>query len=159
LPPRWRRSEIPLSEAGSRGGAGVRRSQDDAGGCLPHSGRDLAGGGRPADRGLDRRLAPRHLPRGSRGKDRDVVNKKRSFNIVFLVLGLLALLFIQNRVKGQQAEVIPYSEFQKQLEAKNVDEVTVTNNEVSGSLKAPLPSGKTQFSTTRVDKDIADSLD
>jgi len=87
------------------------------------------------------------------------VNKKRGFNIVFLLLGIVALFFIQNRVQSSQAEVIPYSEFQKQLEKKNVDEVTVSNNEVKGSLKEPLPSGKTQFVTTRVDKDIADALE
>jgi cell division protease FtsH len=84
---------------------------------------------------------------------------KNRFNILYAVAAVLALLFIQDRVRTRQVEVIPYSEFQKQLEKKNVDEVTVTNNEVSGTLKEALPGGKKQFVTTRVDKDIADALD
>ena len=84
---------------------------------------------------------------------------KNRFNILYAVLAVLALLFIQDRVRTSQVEVLPYSEFQKQLEKKNVDEVTVTNNDISGTLKEPLPSGKKQFTTTRVDKDIAESLD
>src|SRR5262249_55402074 len=158
LPPRWRGSEVPLSEAGPGGGAGLRRPEDDAGGRGGDSGGTVAGRGSAADRCGDRPLAPGRRALAGRGKDRTVVTKNR-FNILYAVLAVLALLFIQDRVRSRQVEVLPYSEFQKQLDKKNVDEVTVTNNEVSGSLREALPDGKKQFVTQRVDKDIADALD
>jgi cell division protease FtsH len=54
--------------------------------------------------------------------------------------------------------VIPYSEFEKLLEKGDIKEVMVQDNYLIGTLRAPLPDGKTQFATTRVEMELADKL-
>jgi len=87
------------------------------------------------------------------------VNKTR-FNIAYALVAVLAVLFIQDWVRTTQSvAVIPYSEFQKLLDEKKVDEVTVGENQIKGTLKEPIQNGKTHFVTVKVDKDIAGALE
>ena len=87
------------------------------------------------------------------------MNKTR-FNIAYALVAVLAVLFIQDWVRTTQSvAVIPYSEFQKLLDEKKVDEVTVGENQIKGTLKEPIQNGKTHFVTVKVDKDIAGALE
>jgi len=87
------------------------------------------------------------------------VNKTR-FNIVYALVAVLAILFIQDWVRtSQTVAVIPYSQFQKLLEEGKVAEVTVGENQLRGTLKEPIQGGKTHFTTLRVDKDLAATLE
>jgi cell division protease FtsH len=87
------------------------------------------------------------------------VNKTR-FNIAYALIAVMAVLFIQDWVRTTQSvAVIPYSEFQKLLEQKKVGEVTVSENQIKGTLKEPIQGQKTNFVTLRVDKDIAAALE
>jgi len=87
------------------------------------------------------------------------VNKTR-FNIAYVLVAVMAVLFIQDWVRTSQAvAVIPYSQFQKLLDEKKVAEVTVGEDRIRGTLKEPIEGGKTRFSTFKVDKDIAAALD
>ncbi len=87
------------------------------------------------------------------------MNKTR-FNIAYVVVAVMAVLFIQDWVRTSQAvAVIPYSQFQKLLDEKKVTEVTVGEDRIRGTLKEPIEGGKTHFSTFKVDKDIAAALD
>jgi cell division protease FtsH len=58
-----------------------------------------------------------------------------------------------------QTETMPYSEFEQLVSAKQVSDVVVSANSIQGTLKSPLPDGKTQFATVRVDPAIADKLE
>jgi cell division protease FtsH len=88
------------------------------------------------------------------------VNNKTRFNIAYALIAVMAVLFIQDWVRTTQSvAVIPYSEFQKLLEQKKVADVTVSENQIKGTLKEPIQSGKTHFVTLRVDKDIAQALE
>jgi cell division protease FtsH len=77
---------------------------------------------------------------------------------IIAVLGLMLLHDVWSRV--QTVAPLPYSEFQKLLEDKKVEEVVLAGEEIRGRLKDPnkLPDGKTQFVTTRVEPDVADQL-
>ena len=87
------------------------------------------------------------------------MNKTR-FNIAYVLVAVMAVLFIQDWVRTSQAvAVIPYSQFQKLLDEKKVAEVTVGEDRIRGTLKEPIEGGKTRFSTFKVDKDIASALD
>ncbi|HEY3588435.1 MAG TPA: ATP-dependent metallopeptidase FtsH/Yme1/Tma family protein, partial [Myxococcaceae bacterium] len=86
------------------------------------------------------------------------MNKTR-FNIAYALIAVMAVLFIQDWVRTTQSvAVIPYSQFQKLLDDGKVAEVTVSENQLKGTLKEPIEGNKTHFATLRVDKDIAESL-
>ena len=87
------------------------------------------------------------------------MNKTR-FNIVYALIAVMAVLFIQDWVRTTQSvAVIPYSQFQKLLEEKKIADVTVGENQIKGTLKEPIEGGKTHFTTVKVDKDIASALE
>lgn len=69
--------------------------------------------------------------------------------IMFMVLG--------HQDKGQ-VKTIPYSEFQTELAQGHLDNITVSDNEITGSYKSPATGAPTQFTTDRVDPDLASSL-
>ncbi|MEX6508421.1 ATP-dependent zinc metalloprotease FtsH [Jiella sp. M17.18] len=55
-------------------------------------------------------------------------------------------------------ETIPYSQFDRLVAEDKVAEARVGSDQISGKLKAPLPSGNSDFVTMRVDPAIADRL-
>ncbi|MBV9633581.1 MAG: ATP-dependent zinc metalloprotease FtsH [Methylobacteriaceae bacterium] len=56
-----------------------------------------------------------------------------------------------------QVETIPYSQFEQLLNSGKIDNVTVSPNNVTGTLKEPQ-GGRNYFITTRVDPALADKL-
>jgi len=87
------------------------------------------------------------------------MEKKTPINIAYVIFAILAILYLQGLwVSYRTIEALPYSEFIAQLKRGNVDEIAVTANAIQGKLKSPLPDGRTQFITTRVEPDLARDL-
>ena len=61
-------------------------------------------------------------------------------------------------VSAQKVASIPYSQFEQLLHEHKVSEVGVSDRYLQGKLKEPLPNGKSEFVTTRVDPQFADEL-
>ena len=81
------------------------------------------------------------------------------FNLWYVLLALFALQFGYGLVQQWRAvEPIPYSRFQQLLAEGRIAEMSVAENLISGTLKQPLPDGKTAFVTTRVDPALAKDL-
>lgn len=75
--------------------------------------------------------------------------------IAFAIIGV----FLANGfwVGYNTVEPLPYSSFLQQLDAGNVKQVDIVGDQIKGVLKEPL-SGKTDFTTTRVDNTLAEQL-
>ncbi len=87
------------------------------------------------------------------------MTKQTIFHIGYWLAAIAGILLLQYfYVVNQKIEAIPYSEFQHLLQAGKIDRVAVSNRFLQGTLKEPLPSGKKQFVTTRVDPDLASEL-
>ena len=85
--------------------------------------------------------------------------RKRQFIIWYVLAAMLGvLLFQQFWTSYTQVETIPYSQFETLLNEDKVGEVTVSADSVQGALKQPLPSGKREFFTVRVDPQLAEKL-
>jgi ATP-dependent Zn protease len=72
------------------------------------------------------------------------------------LLALAAMILFTNIMPP--TEVIPYSDFQKYLDAGQVTKVTVSNDAITGELSEKLPSGSTSFRTNRVAPNLAAEL-
>jgi cell division protease FtsH len=85
--------------------------------------------------------------------------KKTGFNLAYVALAVLGVLFLQDWwLRTQIVATIPYSEFQKQVREDKVERVLVAGDQISGEYKQPI-DGKKRFATTRVASDIATELD
>ncbi|MGA2792795.1 MAG: ATP-dependent zinc metalloprotease FtsH [Roseiarcus sp.] len=90
----------------------------------------------------------------------DPKDRKQSWTIWYIVAAVLAVAFLQQfGATLLQTEMIPYSQFEQLVSAKQVSDVVIGADSIQGALKSPLPSGKTQFATVRVDPAIADKLE
>ena len=87
------------------------------------------------------------------------MGKGTQWNLWYVILAILGVLVLQSYVQQwQQVQPLPYSEFLRELEAKNVKELAVYPNHLEGTLNQPLADGRTRFSTTRVELDLARDL-
>jgi cell division protease FtsH len=87
------------------------------------------------------------------------MNKQARFHIGYWLAAILGILVLQYFYSiHQNVEAIPYSQFQQLLQDGKVDRVAVSDRYMQGTLKQPLPNGKKEFVTTRVDSRIADEL-
>ncbi len=87
------------------------------------------------------------------------MEKGTQWNIWYVILAILGVLLLQSYVQQwQQVQPLPYSEFLRELEAKNVKELAVYPDHLEGTLNQPLADGRTRFSTTRVELDLARDL-
>ncbi len=81
------------------------------------------------------------------------------FHIGYWLAAIIGILLLQYFYSvNQKVEAIPYSQFQQLLRDHKVDRAAVSDRYIQGTLREPLPSGKKQFVTTRVDSQIADEL-
>ena len=72
------------------------------------------------------------------------------------LLAFVVMILLVNNLPA--TEVIPYSDFQKYLDAGKVAKVTVTGDTVTGELTEKLPSGTTSFRTNRIAPELATEL-
>src|SRR5215472_4726527 len=87
------------------------------------------------------------------------MNKQTQFHIGYWLAAIIGILLLQYFYSvNQRIEAIPYSQFQQLLRDGKVDRVAVSDRYIQGTLKEPLPGGKKQFVTTRVDSQAADEL-
>jgi cell division protease FtsH len=81
------------------------------------------------------------------------------FHVGYAIAAFFGVLLVQYLVTtAQQVAPIPYSEFQQLLKDGKVASVGVSDRFLQGKLKEPLPDGRTQFVTTRVDPEFAQEL-
>jgi cell division protease FtsH len=81
-------------------------------------------------------------------------------NVVYVVFAILGVLMLQNAwMQYRAVEPLAYSDFLRQLKEGNVADIAIGTNAIQGTLKKPLPDGRKQFLTTRVDPDLAKDLD
>src|SRR5258707_3248571 len=87
------------------------------------------------------------------------MNKQTRFHIGYWIGAALILLVVQYfYTTAQKVAAIPYSQFQQLLHDSKVAEIGVSDRYIHGKLKEPLPHGKNQFVTTRVDPQFAAEL-
>jgi cell division protease FtsH len=89
------------------------------------------------------------------------VNKKVSFSIWYVVLAIIAIVLVHDFIVAtQKLEELPYSEFRTLLAAGKVAEVSVTQQRVTGKLKADDGAKEQKlFTTIRVeDPDLVKEL-
>ena len=77
----------------------------------------------------------------------------------YLVFAIIGILLLQSYLREwNDVEPIPYSQFLQQLDANNVQEVTIYGDQIHGVLKQVSGDGNAKFVTTRVDNQMADLL-
>lgn len=87
------------------------------------------------------------------------MEKKTQINIWYVILAIFGIVFFRDLiVQRQQVEILAYSEFQSLLAAGQVAEVSISQDRIHGSLKTPLDSGKSHFTTVRVAPELAETL-
>jgi cell division protease FtsH len=92
--------------------------------------------------------------------DNNLMNKKVQFNFWYLVIAILGVMFLQNLyTQYTRVEPIPYSRFQTLLEQGKIAEVAITENHIYGTLKETGADGFKDFVTTRVEPELAETLD
>ncbi|HLH98614.1 MAG TPA: ATP-dependent zinc metalloprotease FtsH [Xanthobacteraceae bacterium] len=87
------------------------------------------------------------------------MSRQARFHIGYWIAAIIGLLILQYfHATSQRVEAIPYSQFQQLLHDGKVSEIGISDRYIQGRLKQPLPSGKSEFVTTRVDPQFADEL-
>ena len=87
------------------------------------------------------------------------LDKKQTWNLGYWVAVFLLLFWMQNIWQAaSQADVVPYSEFEKALEEGRVAEVTVNEHTMTGRLKS-ANGQKTMLVTARVEPALAARLE
>jgi cell division protease FtsH len=90
----------------------------------------------------------------------DKADKKAHINFWYIIAAVLGMMLIQNLyLESTKLTPIPYSRFQTLLNEDKVAQIGIAQNYISGSLKEAQPDGVKDFITTRVDPDLAQSLD
>ena len=90
----------------------------------------------------------------------DKTDKKIHINFWYIIAAVLGMMLIQSLyLQSTKLTPIPYSRFQTLLNEDKVAEIGIAQNYISGSLKEAQPDGVKDFITTRVDPDLAQSLD
>ncbi len=85
--------------------------------------------------------------------------RKREVVIWYVFAAIIGMLLLQLFLTSySQTETIPYSQFEQLLSQNKIAAASVSANLIQGSLKEPLPSGKKDFATIRIDSEIADKL-
>jgi cell division protease FtsH len=90
----------------------------------------------------------------------DKTDKKVHINFWYIIAAVLGMMLIQDLyLESTKLTPIPYSRFQTLLNEDKVAQIGIAQNYISGSLKEAQPDGVKDFITTRVDPDLAQSLD
>ena len=88
------------------------------------------------------------------------MEKKIHINFWYVTGAILLMLWIQSLyLASTKSPPIPYSRFQTLLNEDKVAEIGITQNFIRGTLKEAQSDGLKDFVTTRVDPELAQSLD
>jgi cell division protease FtsH len=88
------------------------------------------------------------------------MDKKIHINFWYVTAAILMMLWIQSLyLTTTKSTPIPYSRFQTLVNEDKVAEIGITQNSIRGTLKEAQPDGLKDFVTTRVEPDLAQSLD
>jgi cell division protease FtsH len=86
------------------------------------------------------------------------MERRTQFNVGYLLFALVAIFVLQQWwQQAQTIEVVPYSEFEKLLAEHRIEEVVVSDQRITGKLKAP-EGGKTVAVANLVQPDLAERL-
>ena len=85
------------------------------------------------------------------------MNKKHQFNFGYLAMAFLAITLFQFWMASRSVEQLSYSDFTTLLDNKQIAEVSVSKDQISGKFKE-LHNGKQYFVTQRVDPQFAAEL-
>jgi cell division protease FtsH len=87
------------------------------------------------------------------------MNKQHQWNIWYFIGALLLLTLFQSIwTTWRTVEPIPYSEFLKLLDQKQIIELTVSQEQITGRLKEPI-NGRQFFVTNRVEPALAEQIE
>jgi cell division protease FtsH len=90
----------------------------------------------------------------------DHEDRKRNFMTWYLLAAMIGVFVFQFLwVNYSQVETVPYSRFNQLVNEGKVDEVTVSQDSIRGTLKQALPDGRRAFVTNRVDPQLAEKLE
>src|SRR5258706_11397194 len=88
-----------------------------------------------------------------------MTKNERRWNVAYLIFSVICLFLVQAWwVASQQIEVLPYSEFERQLEAGRVARVVVEDKQIIGYLKTPDQQGKRVIAANLVEPGLAQRL-
>ena len=88
------------------------------------------------------------------------MDKKSHFNAWYVMIAVLAMLLVQAVIQqARQTEYLPYSEFLSDLKNGKIDEITITETRIIGTLKDAAAGQPSRFVTTRVDPGFAAELE
>lgn len=87
------------------------------------------------------------------------MEKKTRFSVWYFVFAIFALMTLHDIwTQYRTVEPLPYSDFQRLVADGKVTEIAITENAIRGTLREPLPDGRSKFVTTRVDPSLAHDL-
>jgi len=87
------------------------------------------------------------------------VKQQAQFHIGYWFVAILGFVLIQSLLtEQQQVAQIPYSDFEQYLKDGRIEELAVTDRQIEGKLKEPLPSGQSRFVATRIEPSLAEHL-
>ncbi len=87
------------------------------------------------------------------------MEQKTQWNTLYWIVAVLLLLMLQNWWQASRTvEPVPYSEFEQALKDGRVAEVLVSDQVLTGKLKAPDAKGKTVIVANRVEPELAARL-
>ena len=93
------------------------------------------------------------------GGTKEPEERKHQFAIWYVFAAFLGLMLVQFLwLRFNQVDTIPYSQFEQLLDENKIAEVRVGQETVQGTLKEPLPDGRKEFYTVRVEPALADKL-
>ena len=85
--------------------------------------------------------------------------KEAQWNVAYVLFAVLGLLMLQAWWgTARVTEIVPYSEFERALEAGRVERVVVSERRIVGYLKTPTEEGKKVFAANLVEPDLAARL-
>ena len=85
--------------------------------------------------------------------------KQVQWNVWYVVIAIIAMIAINDVLRAwRQVEPLAYSDFLTQLDAGNIEEISVSADRIVGTFKQPQ-NGRSQFVTVRIDPALADSLE
>lgn len=87
------------------------------------------------------------------------MQKETKFNLWYLVLAVVGIIFLRDIwVQQTHVEAIPFSEFETLLSKGKVSEVAIGPEQIVGTFKEQTETGKTHFTTNRVEPEVANLL-